>query len=204
MNATIGRNFIKRTQTIFNDEQWHAVTVPHLIQGNAQTDWVDLPTPIRSFQVWVTTTNSHVTQRICFTITGRSHCRHVVTEAQEVNWVRLQNRLVIVSHGNLHVVLRKVAIHELRIFTTDLDIREEQVQLILHLGSLHIGRIWCGWVRLHTRQHRTNLRFRINLMHLLRCNRTGHKLVVQRLVTNLQLLVIRQASINRTRLVETK
>ena len=44
---------VDSTKTIFDDEHWFLVAIPDGIEGDAQTQWVNLPAPLRCVQIWV-------------------------------------------------------------------------------------------------------------------------------------------------------
>ena len=86
MNGTICFHIILCTKPVFHNHQRFLITIIHIVQCKSESCWINLPSPVTRFQIWIADTKQHVTTLICqyFRISRSTAC-HIIGEGNEIN-----------------------------------------------------------------------------------------------------------------------
>ena len=168
MDGTILFHHVQGTQAIFHDEKGHLITVIEFVEGGPKSDWVNLPAPVRSFQIRIGLAQEEVAcgglllRTLVVGVTG--HRSHIVRKTHKVNRILLENGFISWLKLNLDIVFLEETIHVTRIGSPNLDIRIKEVGLVLLYRMEDV--IWMAgcWISLHPSQHTAHLVFWVNLM----------------------------------------
>ena len=190
MNRSIFLYLIKCTEAVLYYHQrslW--ISAMEIIQGVAQTIWVNLPAPVRSLQIWILYASSHISRSsLCIFLYGYA-AGHVVGEGVHIYYAFLDNLLVFLGNvGIINAILLKETVSKLWIFTTNLNITAEIIlEIILIHASQNILWIWSQRVNSNMSNHITNHEIRINLMTSLYSQSRSYKFIMESLAGSLQI-----------------
>ena len=98
VDAAVLFHFVIRAKSVFDDKQRLLVTFIQLAQGVAQAHRVDLPAPVRSFDVRVRNAAFEAGDRIARTAFRFHRVGHVVAEAQIITGAFTQDLLIARFH----------------------------------------------------------------------------------------------------------
>ncbi len=90
VDAAIGFLLVELSEAVLHDHEGDLVAVVHVVEREAQTIGVDLPTPGTGLEIGVLAATDDVALSLLEVVVGADEVGHVVAEAQEVDLALFQ------------------------------------------------------------------------------------------------------------------
>ena len=165
---------------VLDHHQRNLVTGVNLVEGDAQAQRVDLPTPVGGLQVGVLAAKGHVALGHLVVLVGTHGAGHVVAKGVEVDLAVGDILQVAVLHRELDAVLGPEALGVERVLAAHLHVGAVPVHGVhLLLRGEHVDRIARGGVGEDEAIHVAHLELRVVLVSVAHDAAAGHELVMQ-------------------------
>ena len=190
VDAAVLLQFIVSAESVLHHHQRNLIAVVDFVQGIAQSFRVDLPAPVAGLQIRIVDAADQVSAGSSqhFRIHGLTYA-HVITERKEIHRAFPQDFIVPRLLFNDDIFFLKEPFRVRRIISSHVDIRYKPVHpphhllIFQHIVGIAGIRITCS-----KQGHISHLELRIFFMGKLHCFWAGHKLMVERLIADLNLV----------------
>ena len=165
---------------VLDHHQRNLVTGVNLVEGDAQAQRVDLPTPVGGLQVGILAAKGHVALGHLVVLVGTHGAGHVVAKGVEVDLAVGDILQVAVLHRKLDAVLGPEALGVERVLAAHLHVGAVPVHGVhLLLRGEHVDRIARGGVGEDEAIHVAHLELRVVLVGVAHDAAAGDKLMMQ-------------------------
>ena len=180
-------DLIVGAHAVLDHHQRNLVAGVNLVEGDAQTQRIDLPAPVGGLQIGILAAKGHVALGHLVILVGAHGAGHVVAKGVEIDLAVGDILQVTVLHHKLDIVLGPEALGIERILAAHLHVGAVPVHGIhLLLRGEHVGRIARGGIGEDEAVHVAHLKLRIVLVGIAHDAAAGDKLVMQGLHTGLR------------------
>ena len=180
VNGAVLLDLVVGAHTVLDHHQRNLVAGVNLVEGDAQTQRIDLPAPVGGLQIGVLAAKGHVALGHLVVLVGAHGAGHVVAKGVEIDLAVGDILQVAVLHRKLDAVLGPEALGVERVLAAHLHVGAVPVHGVhLLLRGEHVDRIARGGVGKDEAIHVAHLELRVVLMGVAHDASAGHELVVQ-------------------------